>query len=239
MVCVVVDVDFFLTLLSSSVSLFLLPRLLLPKIRHALGPVPSDNVRRRPGARWRRRPERRRAPRAPERVRQAPRARARRPPEQAPDSRRSRRDRRGHLGRRCYRHLFRRRRRCLYSLRERRRRCPSCCCCRGGPRGMRGKLPYDSGKRGRSIGSRKRVGLSGETADFFSSFTIFFIPSPPPSCPRCPSSNIEQHNKHNKHTQQHTKQQQHQRAPLQRRRSVASNFPVLFSGWIGQRFPLF
>jgi len=29
---------------------------------------------------------------------------------------------------------------------------------------MRGKLPYDSGKRGSSIGSRKRVGLSGETA---------------------------------------------------------------------------
>jgi hypothetical protein len=39
---------------------------------------------------------------------------------------------------------------------------------------MRGKLPYDSGKRGSSIGSRKRVGLSGETADFFSSFTTFF-----------------------------------------------------------------
>ena len=41
------------------------------------------------------------------------------------------------------------------------------------------------------------------------------------------------------HTTTQPKQQQHQRAPLQRRRSVASNFPVLFSGWIGQRFPLF
>ena len=43
---------------------------------------------------------------------------------------------------------------------------------------MRGKLPYDSGKRGSSIGSRKRVGLSGDPADSFSSYTTSFLPFP-------------------------------------------------------------
>ena len=43
---------------------------------------------------------------------------------------------------------------------------------------MRGKVPYDSGKRGSSIGSRKRAGLSGETADFLSSFTTSFLSFP-------------------------------------------------------------